>query len=191
MYQSIKAHLTGVAPLIINNGHLANPLNPFSKDIKRITDKRKMTEADHAEKAKLEWYGSLYLDDAGHICLPDFVVEATLINAAKKTNQGPVAKAGIIVNGQFPLEYDGPSGIDELWESGISTFTIGARPQGRSTVMRTRPKFDDWSVSIEAQFDDEQLNRSDMERFIITAGRVIGFGNWRPRYGRFEVNIIP
>lgn len=190
MYRSMKAELTSVAPLIINNRRLANPLDPWTKMIKQITSKKLKTDADHEEKGRLEWYGSLYLDSEKHVCLPDFLVEATLIAAAKKTKQGPQAKSGMIITGDFPLVYDGPSDIDELWNDGRFTFTVMAKPPGQGVVPRTRPKFDEWSITIEVQYDDEQLNASDIQRFVNTAGSLIGFGNWRPRYGRFNAQFL-
>lgn len=191
MYHSIKAELTGAAPLIINNGRLANPLDDYAKALKAATKKKPFTDADLEQVSKLEWYGGLYLDVNHHVCLPDYLIEATLIAAAKKTRQGVQAKSGIIVNGQFPLVYDGPSDIDELWEDKRFVFLTTAKPSFKGgTVLRTRPRFDEWALTVELEFNDEDLNHADIERFLITAGRVIGFGNWRPRYGRFEVSNI-
>lgn len=190
MFTSVKAELTSAAPLIINNNRLANPLDEYAKSIKRITSKRAKTDADLEEIAKLEWYGSLYLDKDNHLCLPGFLVEAALINAAKKSKQGMQAKSGMFVKGDAALTYNGPSVIDELWEDKQFVFSTLCRPQGRGSVLRTRPIFAEWSATIEVEYDDEQLNFSDIERFITTAGRIIGFGNWRPRYGRFDARVI-
>ena len=55
-----KFRLTSVAPLLMHNGQLSDPLNPWAQAIKRITDKRKKTLADLEEVGRLEWYGGLY-----------------------------------------------------------------------------------------------------------------------------------
>ena len=53
--------------------------------------------------------------------------------------------------------------------------------------MRTRPIFNDWSAVIHLDFEDSILNESDVVDFATKAGAVVGVGDWRPRYGRFEV----
>ena len=54
-------------------------------------------------------------------------------------------------------------------------------------IMRTRPIFNDWSAVIHLDFEDSILNESDVVDFATKAGAVVGVGDWRPRYGRFEV----
>lgn len=186
MQQSFKARLKSVCPLLLNNGRLANPMDPFAKALKKISQKRHKTDADLEEMAKIEWHGSLYLSH-GAPCLPGFMLDATLVNAAKKLKKGTQAKAGLFSVDDFPLEYDGPKEVEALWDCAQFRFTVGCRPQGRGTVMRTRPRFDAWQAVIEIAFNDELLNASDIHEFLVVAGRDVGLGNWRPRYGRFEI----
>jgi len=40
-YSQVKLKLTGISPLIVHNGQLADPLNRFSKLMKAVTGKRK------------------------------------------------------------------------------------------------------------------------------------------------------
>ena len=186
---SVKRRLVGVAPLILNNGRLANPLDDFAKALKKITQKRHKTDADFEEVAKIEWYGSLYLKH-GNICIPGAMVDACLINAAKKLRKGIQAKAGLFSLGDWPLEYDGPSDIDTLWEDGRCRFTTQCRPQSKATVMRTRPRFEEWAIDVEIAFNPDVLNASDIDEFLRIGGRDCGLGNWRPRFGRFEVQTM-
>ncbi|CAO3452058.1 hypothetical protein [Azospirillum largimobile] len=46
MYQSLSFQITGVSPLLMHNGRLADPLDPLVKDIKKLSCKRPKTEAD-------------------------------------------------------------------------------------------------------------------------------------------------
>src|SRR5512147_548873 len=108
-YQVRKYKLTGVVPLLMHNGQLANPINPIVKDIKKISGKRDKTEADLEELARLEWYGSLYLDE-GRPCIPGEVLEATFLAGSKKKKKGPQAKAGVFCDQNFPLVYNGSNG---------------------------------------------------------------------------------
>jgi hypothetical protein len=53
--------------------------------------------------------------------------------------------------------------------------------------MRTRPRFPEWAATLEIKFLPSLLNASEVKSFLVTAGREIGIGDWRPRFGRFEV----
>src|SRR5688572_28760874 len=106
-YETSKFRIRGVVPLVMHNGQLADPLNSYTKELKKVSGKRSKTEADHEQMGKLEWYGSLYLHN-GAPCLPGEVIEAAFIEAAKKGKRGPQAKAGVISDGFWPIEYDGP-----------------------------------------------------------------------------------
>jgi hypothetical protein len=174
MQASIKRRLTGIAPIILNNVRMANPLDDFAKALKRITGKRNKTDADFEEMRKIEWYGSLYLKD-GRVCVPGVMLDACLVAAAKKVKKGPQAKAGLFSVDDFIIEYDGPSDIDELFASKISTFTIQCRPQGKSTVMRTRVRFDQWAIDAEIAYNTELLNESRSAPFRSVACRSVTF----------------
>ena len=43
---TIKLKLTGINRMLMHNGRLANPLNPYSKAKSKLTAKRKKTEED-------------------------------------------------------------------------------------------------------------------------------------------------
>ena len=49
--KQIKVKLTGLRPLIMHNGLMADPTNPYTVAIKKITSKgsKKMTIHDHQE----------------------------------------------------------------------------------------------------------------------------------------------
>jgi hypothetical protein len=187
MQQSFKRSLQSAAPLLLNNGQLANPLNPIAQAMKRITRKGKnRTEADLLELAKLEWTGSLYLK-GGRVCIPGAMIDACMINAAKKSRRGQQAKAGMYSIDDFLLQFDGPEIIENLWQDDRFRFTANCRPQGKSTVMRTRPIFETWTLDIEIVFNDELLSENDLQEILFIGGRDVGVGNWRPRFGRFSI----
>lgn len=170
----------------MHRGGLADPMDPIARDMKRISGKRDKTDADFEELARLEWYGGLYIDEEKHPCIPGEVVEATLINAAKKIKRGKQAQAGLICPGNFPLIYDGPTELSELWEDSRFRLTSGVRVQ-RNRVMRTRPRFSEWAVKINVQYDPQMLNPNEVSEIVRRAGEEIGFCDWRPKFGRFVV----
>ena len=86
-------------------------MDAFARQMKQISGKRDKTEADFMELARVEWFGGLCVDDQQRPCIPGEVVEATLINAAKKIKRGKQAQAGMMCPGNFPLIYDGPQAL--------------------------------------------------------------------------------
>lgn len=187
-YQTLRFRLTGVSPLVMHNGQLANPLNPIAKAMKRISGKRNKTDADFEELARLEFLGGLYVHD-GAPCLPGELVEGAFTEAAKKAKRGQQAKAGLLSVGNFPLIYGGPSKPDDLWADDRYRLAVGVRVQ-RNRIIRTRPIFRDWACEISIDFMPGQLNRSEVEEMARTAGAVVGIGDWRPKFGRFTAATL-
>jgi hypothetical protein len=135
--------------------------------------------------ARLEFLGSLYVQNQ-EPCIPGEMFEAALVEAAKKIKRGQQAKAGIVCYGNFPLAYDGPHSPNDLWEDQRFRLVVGVRIQ-RNKVMRTRPIFRDWAAEVSVDFMPDQLNKSEIEEMVRTAGIVIGIGDWRPKFGRFAI----
>jgi hypothetical protein len=184
-YKELKFKITGVAPLLFHNGQLADPINPHTVSIAAITSKRKKTEADHTEIGKREFFGSLYLMN-GEPCIPAEMIEAAFIKGAMKEKRGPAAKAGLIVEHHTKLDYVGPRKPEQLWEDKKFRLRVPAKV-GQAKVIRTRPLFNDWSATIVVKYLPTLINAGEIRSFLLAAGEQIGIGDWRPRFGRFEV----
>ena len=183
MKQVQQFRLTSVAPLLMHNGQLSDPLNQWSQAIKRITDKRKKTLADLEEVGRLEWYGGLYLF-GGRPVIPREAIKATLLRAAKTLKKGPQVKAGIVVMAHAILAYDGPTAPDELWQDKRFVHRTTKALAGKR-VVRTRPIFEVWETEIVIAFNDEVFNPAEVEELVILAGSAIGLLEERPECGRF------
>lgn len=184
-YKELSFKIIGVAPLLMHSGQLVDPLNPHSRSIAEITKKRKKTDADHEEMGRREFFGALYVS-GGEPCIPGEMVEAALIKGAMKEKRGPAAKAGLLVENNARLEYDGPRDPKVLWEDPRFRLRVAVKV-GQSKVMRTRPRFEGWSATISIKFLPSLLNAREVRDFLVTAGEQIGIGDWRPRFGRFVV----
>ena len=187
MIKTLPVKFTGVAPLICHNGQTADPLNTYSKSIAKITSKRKKTEADFEEIARLEFLAGLYLHD-GQPCLPDRVLKAVIASkggAAGKERRRKDATAGMWVESPSPIHYEGPKDPDEMWKDEGFRFTVPA-VIGQSKVIRTRPMFElPWSVNVTYHFNDRLVDEGDLKRWLKIAGEEVGLCDWRPEYGRF------
>lgn len=191
--QSYSFKITGIAPLIVHNGELADPFYSFSQEIKKISGKRKKTEADHEMMAKLEWRGGLYVNE-GKLIVPSDCFEASLVGAAKLSRLGKDAARGLFVEDHLFIEGDGvpesvdEAALDEMYDSRKFVFRKGVRV-GTAKVMRTRPIFGTgWSARATIVFNDAVFNKQQIEDLAEAAGSQIGLCEWRPRYGRFAVS---
>lgn len=188
MHRTLNVTLNGVAPLLMHNGQLADPLNEHAKAMKSISGKRKKTDDDQLELSRLEWMGSLYLDDNLEPCIPGEVIEAMIVEAAKKHRSSPQAKSGILCDGNWPLIYEGPRDPDEMWESQRFKKLAGVRVQ-QNRVMRCRPMFRAWALYPTIHYAPDVVNEQTVVEFLETAGRLIGIGDWRPKHGRFTLEV--
>jgi hypothetical protein len=188
MYKRIEISIKGVAPLITHNGQLADPMNEWTKAIAAISSKGKaMTDADRIEMGRLEFFGGLYLHE-GAPCIPGVNIESLILAGAKKSKMGPQFKAGLICDGYFPLEYAGPKDPTKMWECGRFKHYCRVKLNGKSTVNRTRPIFHEWALKFVVQYLDSVIkSRDSVVKAIGEAGMIVGLGDYKPRFGRFEV----
>jgi hypothetical protein len=186
MYEKTEYLIEGVAPLLMHNGQLADPLNPMSKELKRVSGKKKKTEDDYAEMSRIEWYAGLYLNAEGQVVVPGEALERMLIDAAKKSRLGREFTSAIIVDGAWPLIYEGPKELAAMFASGKFTDRRSVKVS-TSRVMRTRPIFRTWKLKFEVNFLKKVIDQRQLDEAISIAGQLIGLGDYRPRYGRFAV----
>lgn len=190
MYETMKVRVRGLTPTVMHNGQLADPLNKWTKEIKKLTAKKnKKTDDDLAEIQRLEWFGGLYVDEAQRPCWPGENLEAMIRAAARLTRKGKDVERGVIVDGLFPVIHDGPNTLDDLFANDNFRLTKRVVVKG-SSVMRTRPVFRNWELEFDVKYDPSQVNRTDVEEWLRTAFSDIGLSDWRPKYGRAEVVSI-
>lgn len=189
-YGQVTLKITGITPLVVHSGALADPLNKFAKAMKAVSGKRKKTDADLEEMARLEFLGGLYLKD-GKPCMTSECLEALMVSGAKKIKMGTQCRAGAFVDESSFIEYDGPTNPDEMWQDDRFRLTVGVKLNGKVRIMRTRPKFNDWSITFTVHYLTDLLDKKDVIEFVNIAGIQCGLCDWRPKFGRFVVEEIP
>lgn len=178
--------ITGTAPLLMHNARLADPLDPMTRELKKVTSKTRKTDDDHAEMARLEFLGGLYCDDDLGPYLPGDNIFRALVDAGRKRKLGKKVTEGVFVTSSVnPIAYKGPRTPAGLWEDGGFTNRASAKV-GMARVNRTRPEFKEWRTTADVYLDTDVLDVDDLHDIVDLAGRLGGLGNWRPRYGRFE-----
>jgi len=186
--QTLQFKIKGDSSLILHNGvALKDPLSEVSKAMKAISKKKNKTDEDYLEMGRLEWFASLYLNDKKQVVIPDYVLKATLVNAAKKSKEATTAKSSIIVEADAVLEYTGAKDIKKLYSEGNNKSYTAVKVNMGSSVMRTRPEFAEWALAFNVTFMPDLIEEAAVKRFVDVAGRVVGLGDWRPEHGRFSV----
>jgi len=187
----LKLRLTGVRPLMMHNGRLADPMNEYVREMKKLTGKgRKKTDDDLLKLRWLEWRGGLYVDEKGAPCMPGDNIHAALVEGARKQRLGKDVDAAIMVDEpEFPLKYEGTKDVKKLYEDPRFVDVRGA-VVGKARIMRTRPIFRNWSLDIEVNFDPSLVNQEQVVEAARACGEQIGLGDNTPRFGRFLVEQI-
>lgn len=179
--------IKGITPMLMHSERLANPFDPLTQEIKAVTGKRKKTEDDLLEISRLEWLGGLYHDDVAGIHVPGYNLFAAIINGGKLHKLGTAIKrAAIVQEDKVPLQFDGPKTPAALF--GDKRFVdIRSVKVGTSKVVRCRPIFRDWRCTFTVLFEESVIQRGDLDRVLRDTGNMIGLGDYRPRFGRFEI----
>jgi len=186
----LKLNITGTDPLLMHNARLSDEFDPIVRLMKEITSKRtNKTDDDRWELRRLEFHGGLYMDKNLGPYIPGQNIERALRDAAVVTRQGKNIQRGVVVlTSRARLDYDGPRDPDDLWEDKnyVSSASIKV---GTSRVIRTRPMFQEWSVTVDLTLDTEIMDRETLEGIVHRAGKSVGLGDWRPRYGKFSAEL--
>ena len=176
--------------LLMHNGQLADPLNPFTKSLKAVTSTRKKSDDDHEKIAEIEFQGGLYFDNALGPYLPGHVIDAVITEGARKKKLGKIFESCVhTMDDAYALQYTGPRTREKLWADPKFRARRGCGVQ-MARVIRTRPKFTDWSAAFDIELFPCELNPAQVKQAIVDAGIYVGVGDFRPRFGLFTVKAF-
>lgn len=182
-----KYTITGLTPLLMHSERLANPFDDLTKELKAITGKRKKTEDDLFAMARIEFMGGLYYDTDAGVHLPGYNILAAIVGGGKIHKLGTAIKRAVIVNeDKVSLIYEGPKTPAKLFES-KSFVDMRSVKVGTAKITRCRPKFSTWSAAFSVAYDENSIQKSEIDQCLTSAGLMVGIGDYRPRFGRFSV----
>jgi hypothetical protein len=193
--KSIKVKIAGIRPLVLHNGLMADPTNPYTIAIKKITSKgsKKLTEHDYAERDRLEWEAGLYWsEETGGIAIPSDNLERCIQEGAKKNRLGKDFAAAVFVQESEVEVKHRLSGKtqERLYAEPGYTLRKGVKVQ-LSRVIRIRPLIPTgWSMEFTVEFDETIVNRQAILTALSEAGAIVGLGDWRPKFGRFTTEVV-
>lgn len=183
--------ITGTQPLLMHADTLADPLDPLTKQFKKISGKRSKTDEDHEAMAEAEFLASLYLDDNGAVCIPAANIKKCLIEGARVTKSGPKIERGLTLLGiDFVLDHNGGAKPGDLYQDPKFVDRRSVKV-GTARTMRVRPRFNEWSMDVECDIDPAVCSEDDLKDIAANAGALVGLGDHRKigGYGRFIAKV--
>lgn len=188
---SYRVRLRGLpSGMLCHNGALADPLSDIAKEMKRLSSNRKKTDDIYLKMAQTEWMGGLYLDEDMRPIMPSVNLEGMMTEAAGKLRMKGHAKSAITVINNPLIEHDGPKNATatDLWAVPKRRFihTASVKIQ-RNRIMRTRPYFQKWELEFDVEVDGSVMQKGDIQQLLEVGGRLVGLGDYRPKFGKFEV----
>ena len=172
----VESKLVGVCPLLFHRWSCTD-----------VASKATATKNSASKKFdNIDAY--LYRNEAGEVCVPTEYVRQSVI-AAAKFRQDPrsprksacdLFKAGII-------------SISDLVSTGATEPDYIDKRRvciQRAGITRLRPAMNTgWTVTIQLQVQTpEYIDPQFLHEVLTDAGRLVGIGDFRPTYGRFQVS---
>lgn len=168
----MKAQVTikGLSPLLMH----AYPMVAIKGIDKMVPEQ----QAEHAA----------YRTPEGKLYVPGMAIQRTLVNGAKFSKgkgraslQGNVA-ACVMVTPEHVL-------------LGQDNYTIDSRPvvvpATKGRIVRHRPRFEQWELTFDIEWDEELLSEKEIRQVVDDAGKRVGLLDFRPQnkgpFGRFIV----
>lgn len=173
MPTAIDVKVEGIAPILQHR-------RPLPEEEGEPDATERSGRPDWAAEAETAFYK---LED-GTICQPSDHVHAALLKAAvnfqipgkgKKTYKDLVNSALVVEPDQLAHIHQDYT-IDRRW------VTVS-----RSKVLRHRPRLEKWALKFRLIVTDDQFPVKVVRQILDYAGRYVGIGDYRPKFGRFMV----
>lgn len=171
-----KIEIKGVTPLLFNRF--------ISASIESQTKKR----AGAVKESIVE--DKLYKDGEGNICVPQTWIYGTIVDASKnfkiqgkgKSTYSKLVGSTIMINPELLIVNE------QEWQP----YSISAvNPMSKGRMIVTRPRMENWSLSFNLSFNEDDIPLEVMKNIIDYAGQYSGIGDWRPskkgQFGKFIV----
>lgn len=183
---AIDVKIVGVSPLMQHRFPMPT-LEDMSKGAKKVTGSKDYTQ---------EWREYFYQNAKDEIYQPSAHIEGAMVKAAVNFKiQGKRGKtykdlfrAAVFVTPEEILHgFDVPSELDT---DADKPLYLDMRPVvvNRARVVRIRPTFKaGWELEFQVEVIDEQINAELVQDILVLAGKTVGIGDFRPKFGRFRV----
>ncbi len=184
---AIAVEVTGVAPLMQHRYPMPD-LATMVKGGKKSTGSKDYTQ---------EWRDYLYATHDGQICQPSSHLEGAMVKAAasfKVTGKRGKSYKDLFSANVFvdpPEILHGIAVPEELDTDADKCLYLDMRPVvvQRARVVRIRPAFKPgWHLAFTINVIDDEISAEIVNDVLTLAGKAVGIGDYRPKFGRFMVS---
>lgn len=188
----LKVRLTGLRPMLQHNGRLANPIDPYVRELKVYTGKRKKTDEDHAAIMVLEARASAYETEDQLLGLPTDNVWRSFYDAATAFKRGADLKRALLpLDDVVPIEIGGQTEAVDSFLQGEGHIDYRSVAVQRNRTMRARPLVPaGWQTTHSFELLTDILDGETLTPIFERAGRIVGVGDFRPRFGTFQAEVV-
>lgn len=167
-----EVHIKGIAPLLFNR----------FPDEENLDGKSKRSSGNPSKDEQVK--KSLYFTEKGKIYQPAAHIVGSMVKAAvnfkltgRKTYK-EVVQGGVFVEPE-EIVHENQNYVTD-WRSVVIKAT-------RGRVMKGRGRLEEWQLKFQITCIDPRATDKDIQEILEYAGMYVGIGDYRPRYGRFEV----
>lgn len=183
---AVNVEITGTAPLMQHRFPMPEP-GDTAKGATRSTGAKDYTQ---------EWHDYFYETPDAKIFQPAAHIEGAMVKAATsfkiqgkrgKTYKDLFRAAVFVTPDQIPHNVDVPASLDA---DADKPLYIDIRPVvvQRSRVVRMRPCFKaGWKLAFAVEVIDDTIHPELVHDILTLAGKTVGIGDFRPKFGRFMV----
>lgn len=192
--KQITVKYSGIDTLLQNNPQMSDPLNRYSKEMKTVSGKRKKTDDDIVVMREIELRAKMYWDEAIGVYVPSSWVTASIqgVSWARAKIKKADIRAGVFVTEpKLKLYYDGMDKVKAPLDivKNDKFHSVMSLKQGQVRVVKAAPQFARWSFEATLEFDPEIINEAELRALIEYGAAYGGFGDFRPTYGRAQVEF--
>ena len=144
-----------------------------------------------------EWRDHLYVNGAGQVYQPAAHLEGSMVKSAVnfkitgkrgKTYKDLFRAAVFVTPEEIGHKIKEPKKLDT---DADKRLYLDMRPVvvQRSRIVRIRPTFKPgWELEFEVEVIDDQIQASLVQDVLTLAGKTVGIGDYRPKFGRFSIS---
>jgi len=166
-----EVKIRGVAPLLQHR---------YPDEVEEKSSVKKTGRKDYSVEVESNLFkgkdGVIY-EPSEHIegCMRRSAVNFQITGKGKKTYKDLVLSSIVVVPEQIPVT--------------PQEYVVDKRNVvvSRARVARYRPRWDDWELEFSVKILDDQFPPEVVREILEYGGAAIGIGDYRPKFGRFEV----
>lgn len=193
--ETLHVEIVGDHPLLMSNPQTVDRFNPFAKEMARINAKKtRRTDEDYRMLADIEVRAKIHWDDALGVFVPTTWVTAALCKngfALKKISKEKIRGSVFPTATKVALKYQNDNlvkTLDDVVGNPFFRHSMNLK-QGQVRVMKSMPIFHKWSFVTDLEFENTQMDSTDLTAIIEYSAKYGGFGDFRPTFGRATAKV--